>query len=62
MPKNYDEKKSFPVIVIKDCYGCVDENKILHDDLGIANCGTCLRNETIKDHYQAKDEYKKMSE
>jgi hypothetical protein len=43
----------------KSCSGCVDEFNLLHDDLGIANCGICIRNKTIKDYYQVKDNYKK---
>ena len=36
------------------CRGCVDEFTPLHDELGIANCGICLRNETIQDYYHLK--------
>ena len=43
----------------KSCKGCVDEFSLFHDDLGIANCGTCIRNKTIQDYYQKKDKYNK---
>ena len=46
-------------IMDKSCSGCVDEFNLLHDDLGLANCGICIRNKTIKDYYQVKDNYKK---
>jgi len=39
------------------CSGCVDEFAPLHDELGIANCGTCIRNKTITDNYQRGDNY-----